>query len=119
VSNVIHLPKRVRPLRKTYQPGAPYEVEREDADSGEIYYHVVDMRPDSYRTVCSKGDDRGHDPFAKHDATEVARGLNLLVQYGLETNMPKPRKTFLDLDEDELPHAPWDERAEQEEEDYE
>lgn len=43
------------------------------------------MRPDSYRTVCYTTDGIGDNPYAKHDAEQIARGLNLLVQYGKET----------------------------------
>jgi len=81
---VIKLKRKVRPLKKTYQPNAPYEVEREDWDNGTIAYHVMDVRPDSYRTVCTTNDDGGCDGYAKHDAEQIARGLNLLVQYGKE-----------------------------------
>lgn len=82
--NVIKLKRKPRPLRKTYQPSAPYEVEREDLDDGTIAYHVADIRPDSYRTVCTVDDDSGQDGYARHDAEQIARGLNLLVQYGKE-----------------------------------
>lgn len=85
MSNVIKLQRKPRPLKKTFQPKAPYEVEREDEDAGGILFHVVDMRPDSYRTVCTFDDLDGENPYAKHDAEQVARGLNMLVQYGLET----------------------------------
>jgi hypothetical protein len=82
--NVVKLKRKPRPLRKTYQPMAPYEVEREDWDNGTIAFHVTDMRPDSYRTVCTMNDDGGSDPYAKHDAEQIAMGLNMLVQYGRE-----------------------------------
>lgn len=85
MGEVLKLRRRPRPLRKTYQPTAPYEVEREDLDDGTIAYHAVDMRPDSYRTVCTIDDDGGNDGYAKHDAEQIVRGLNLLVQYGKET----------------------------------
>lgn len=91
MSNVIKLKRRPRPLRKTYSPTAPYEVEREDEDDGSITYHVVDMRPESYQTICSKNDDRGKDPWAKYYAEQIVRGLNLLVQYGME-KLPKIRE---------------------------
>ena len=54
MSNVIRLRRKPRPLQKTYQPSAPYEVERQDEESGSITYFVADMRPDHYRTVCRK-----------------------------------------------------------------
>ena len=82
MSNIVKMPRKVRPLKKTYQPAAPYVVERVDDDEGDIRYEVVDERPDSYRLVCSTMTDEG---YGKHDAEQIARGLNLLVQYGLET----------------------------------
>lgn len=85
MSNVIQLRRKPRPLKKTYQPNAPYEVEREDQDDGSITYYVSDMRPESYRTVCFSNDDLGRNGFAKFDAEQIVRGLNLLVQYGKET----------------------------------
>ncbi|HMI56397.1 MAG TPA: hypothetical protein VK494_09430 [Gemmatimonadaceae bacterium] len=83
MSNVIRLQRRPRPLRKTYNPMSPYEVEREDQEDGTISFHVADVRPDSYRTVSSCND--WGNPYAKHDAEQIARGLNMLVQYGMET----------------------------------
>ena len=95
MTNIIKLRRKPRPLRATYQPMAPYEVEREDTDSS-IAYHVVDMRPESYRTVVSFHDwEAQPDPWAKHDAEAVARGLNLLVQYGLE-RLPVIKDDFND-----------------------
>ncbi len=91
MSNVLRLKRKPRPLKKAYSATEPYEVEREDQDDGSITYHVADMRPDSYRTVCSKNDDGGQDPWAKYDAQQIARGLNLLVQYGKEV-LPKVRE---------------------------
>lgn len=96
MSNVVKLKRKPRPLRATYQPKAPYEVEREDWDDGTIAYHVADMRPESYRTVCTTTDYEGDNPFAKHDAEQIARGLNLLVQYGKET-LPKVKDDFSDI----------------------
>lgn len=84
MSNVIRLPRKVRPLTKTYQPSAPYVVEREDDDYGGISYDVVDERPESYRLVCTVPDGGA----AKHDAEQIALALNLLVQFGKET-LPK------------------------------
>lgn len=91
MGNVIHLKRRVRPLTKTYSTTTPYEVERQDEESGSITYLVLDMRPDSYRTVSYTNDDCGGNPYAKHDADQIARGLNFLVQCGKET-LPKPRR---------------------------
>jgi hypothetical protein len=97
MSNVITLRRKPRPLRKTYQPLAPYEVEREDQEDGDITFEVTDMRPDSYRRVCWTNDDSGRNPYAKHDAEQIARGLNLLVQYGKET-LPAVRDPEMDMD---------------------
>lgn len=85
MGTVVHLKRKPRPLRKTYQPNAPYEVEREDQDDGTIIFRVADMRPETYRTVCHTSDDMGRNGYAKYDAEQIARGLNLLVQYGKET----------------------------------
>lgn len=82
--NVIRLKRKIRPLTKTYQPDAPYAIEREDEEDGSIRYTVWDYRPDSYRFICATNDMGGEDPDAKRDAELIVRGLNLLVQYGLE-----------------------------------
>lgn len=84
MTNVIKLKRKVRPLRATYQPLSPYVVEREDWDDGTIAYHVADMRPESYRTVCTTNDDGGSDGYAKFDAEQMARALNMMVQLGKE-----------------------------------
>lgn len=88
MSNVIKLRRKPRPLRKIYQPNAPYEVEREDQDDGSITYYVTDVRPDTFRDIAYCNDDMGRNPYAKHDAEQIARGLNMLVQYGME-KLPK------------------------------
>lgn len=101
MSNIIRLPRRPRPLRKTYHPNAPYEVEREDMDDGSISYWVADMRPDTYRTIAHTNDDLGLNPYAKFDAEQMARGLNLLVQYGME-KLPNVReREFEDFDDED------------------
>lgn len=97
MTNVITLKRKPRPLRKTYSPTAPYEVEREDQDNGSIIYWVVDMRPDTYRTLAHTHDDHGRNGFAKFDAEQIARGLNMLVQYGME-KLPKVRDREMDAD---------------------
>jgi hypothetical protein len=84
MAKVIKLVRKVRPLKKTYYPMAPYEVEREDLDDGTIEHHVVDMRPDSYRTVVTTRDYEGDNPYSKFDAEQIVKGLNMLVQYGME-----------------------------------
>jgi len=101
MSNIIRLPRRVRPLRKTYHPMSPYEVEREDMDDGSITYWVTDMRPDTFRTVAHTNDDLGRNGYAKFDAEQIVRGLNLLVQYGKESLPNVKDRVFSDDDADE------------------
>lgn len=91
MSNVIKIKRKPRPLQKTYSPTEPYVVHREDQDDGSISFQVYDERPDSYRFVCATSDDCSGNPYAKHDAEQIARGLNLLVQYGKEI-LPSVRK---------------------------
>lgn len=86
MSNVVRIKRKPRPLQKTYSPTEPYVVRRIDFDDGSITYEIYDERPDSYRFVCGVSE---HDnPIAKHDADQIARGLNLLVQFGKETLPP-------------------------------
>ena len=92
MSNVVKIKRKPRPLTKTYQPAAPYVVHREDTDFGSITYEIYDERPDSYRLVGGTSDDCGGNPYAKFDAEQIVRGLNLLVQYGKET-LPNVRDT--------------------------
>lgn len=84
MAEIIRLPRKPRPLRKTYEPRAPYTVIRQDEEDGSISFIVVDERPDSFRNVCFTNDDIGGNPYAKTDAEQIAAGLNMLVQYGLE-----------------------------------
>lgn len=83
MGDLVSLKRKPRPLRKTYQPTAPYAVERSDDDFS-IRYEVIDERPDTYRIVCFVDDDEGRSGYAKHDAEQIAKGLNMLVQYGME-----------------------------------
>lgn len=92
MTNVVKIKRKPRPLRATYQPNAPYTVERVDWDDSSISFEVHDARPVSYRLVCTTSDDMGGNPYAKHDAEQIARGLNLLVQYGKEV-LPIVRDT--------------------------
>ena len=92
--NVVKIKRKPRPLTRTYQPDAPYTVTREDEEDGSIRYVIFDERPDSYRFICATCDDAGLfdgseeesgiASTAKKDAEMIVRGLNLLVQYGLE-----------------------------------
>lgn len=84
MAEIVKLKRKPRPLKKTYQPDAPYSATRQDQDDGSITYEVFDERPDSYRFICGVSDDYGQNPYAKFDAEQIARGLNMLVQYGLE-----------------------------------
>ena len=84
MSKVVKIKRKVRPLTRTYQPDAPYTVTRDDEEDGSIRYVIFDERPETYRFVCSTNDDGGTDTNARRDAELIARGLNLLVQYGLE-----------------------------------
>ena len=60
------------------------EDQWQDEEDGTIRFEVFDERPDSYRFICATDDGGGTNPYAKHDAELIARGLNLLVQYGME-----------------------------------
>lgn len=81
--------RKPRPLRATYDPLAPYVVERRDNDDGTISFDIMDTRQGSYRFVCST-DDLGN-PMAKHDAEQIVRGLNMLVCMGKE-QLPNVRE---------------------------
>ncbi len=85
MGTITKLPRKPRPLKKTYSPDAPYVVRRQDHDDGEITYEIYDERPDTYRFICGVSDVPGEGGYAKHDADQMVRGLNMLVQYGLET----------------------------------
>ena len=84
MGNVVKIKRKPRPLQKTYSPTAPYVVHREDCEGGSITYEIYDERPGSYRFVCGVSDDCGGNPYAKHDAEQMVRGLNLMVQFGKE-----------------------------------
>lgn len=88
--NVVRFKRRVRPLKKTFEPSKPYVVERHDEEDGAISYEIWDERPDTYRRVCSISencnDDDDADPesdrgLAKRDADLVARALNFMHGY--------------------------------------
>ena len=89
MAEVVRLKRKVRPLTATYQPLAPYVVERHDQDDGSITYEVWDHRPGSYRRLCSVNEwNDSTMATAKHDADQIVRGLNMLVQFGKE-DLPK------------------------------
>lgn len=88
MADLVRLKQKVRPLKTRYFPDAPYTVKREDQDDGTIIYEIHDMRPDSFRTVCSTSDFEGDNPLAKYDAEQIARALNMMVQFGKETLPP-------------------------------
>ena len=85
MGDVYVMKRKPRPLRATYEPDAPYAVTRQDQEDGSISYEIYDERPDSYRFVGATSDDIGGNAYAKHDAEQIVRGLNLLVQYNKET----------------------------------
>ncbi|ARQ01919.1 hypothetical protein [Pseudorhodoplanes sinuspersici] len=69
--------RAIRPLRATYNPDAPYVVDRHDEEDGGIHYEIFDKRPDTYRRLCTISDEfslsRGQ---AKKDAEMIVRALN-------------------------------------------
>jgi hypothetical protein len=91
MADIVRLKRKVRPLTKTYHPDAPYVATRRDQDDGSITFEIFDERPDSYRFVCALSDDMGQNAYAKFDAEQIVRGLNLLVQYGKE-KLPNVRE---------------------------
>lgn len=90
MATVTRLPRKPRPLTKTYQPDAPYVVRREDQEDGSITFEIYDERPGSYRLVCSLSDDGGENAYARHDADQVARALNFMLRLGKE-RLPRVR----------------------------
>lgn len=89
MAEIVKLRRKPRPFRKTYNPPAPYAVERQDEDDGSITYEVWDTRPDSYRRLCLMNDgcDGDEDDLdrrpstAKADAELIAAALNFRHQY--------------------------------------
>lgn len=100
MDNVLKLKREPRPLKKTYQPMAPYVAERCDDDFS-VCYEVMDERPESYRRVCVIDDDEGRNGYAKHDAEQIARALNLMVQFGKETLPKVTDRDDLDTESDD------------------
>lgn len=82
---VVKLKRKPRPLKRTFNPTAPYVVERHDQEDGSITYEVWDYRPESYRRICSINEynDSSYGT-AKWDAENTVAALNLRVQYGME-----------------------------------
>jgi hypothetical protein len=76
-----------KPLTKRYSTTHPYVVERHDEEDGSITYEVWDLRPNSYRRLCSisehydsetySDEDRRPQHCAKSDAEMIVRALNL------------------------------------------
>lgn len=86
--NVVRLPRKPRPLRKTYDPARPFVVERHDEDDGAINYEIWDHRPDTYRRLCTVTEDPVEDEEpcedrgrAMRDADLIVRALNFLHGY--------------------------------------
>jgi len=96
----LHGKPKPRPLRKTFDPVAPYVVERID-DEYSITYEVNDERPGSFRRVCVVDDDEGRAGYAKHDAEQIARALNFMLQIGKEILPNVPDRDDVDLSEDD------------------
>lgn len=90
MAEIVKLKRKPRTLQKTYAPQAPYTVERVDGDDGDIAFEIMDERPGSYRIVARTSDEFGENAYAKHDAEQIARALNMMVQLGKETlpNVP-------------------------------
>jgi hypothetical protein len=83
MGSVLNFRRRPRALRKTYDPAAPYRVERIDHESGSCTYEIMDTRPESYRIVGfifedEDGVDRGQ---AMKDADLIVRALNFHHAY--------------------------------------
>lgn len=91
--NVVHIRRKPRPLRKTYNPSQPFVVERQDQEDGSIQYEIWDQRPDSYRRLATVSEDyvdyddedfnaeppdRGQ---SMKDAELIARALNFMNGY--------------------------------------
>lgn len=83
MNNILPLKRKPRPLRKTYDPNAPYIVVKQDNDDEEntITYEVMDSRPDTYRIVCFVHEDPEERGQAKQDAELIAHALNFHHQY--------------------------------------
>lgn len=91
MSNVVRIPRKVRPLRKTYSPSAPFVVNRQDQEDGSIQYEIWDERPDSYRRLCTVAEDYNDDSAedgdpdrgqSMKDADLIARALNFYHSVG-------------------------------------
>lgn len=67
----------IRPLRATYNPDAPYVVERHEDEEGGIQYEIIDKRPDTYRRLCTISDEFSVTRAqAKRDADMIVCALN-------------------------------------------
>ncbi len=55
----------------------PFRVERHDIEGGAISYEIWDYFPGTYHRLCTLDD--FDNPYAKHDAELIAKGLNALV----------------------------------------
>lgn len=87
--NVVRIKRKVRPLKKTYDPAMPFVVERHDQEDGSIHYEIWDHRQDSYRRLCTVAEDYNDDSEdgspdrgqSKTDADLIARALNFMNGY--------------------------------------
>lgn len=89
MTNVVHLKRKVRPLKKTYDPNRPFVIERHDKDDGSIEYEIWDYRPDTYHRLCTIAEEPVDDDFdqedrgqALRDATMVCAALNMYRDLG-------------------------------------
>lgn len=82
--------KTVRPLEKTYDPYAPFVVERHDQEDGSFHYEIWDTRPEYYRRLCnvyepavadteSEGPEDWDRGQAKKDAELIVTALNRYI----------------------------------------
>lgn len=76
----------VRPLTKTYDPQNPFVVERHDQEDGSIQYEIWDVRPETYRRLCTVAEDYNDDSEdgspdrgqTKKDADMIVTALNMV-----------------------------------------
>ena len=89
MTSVVRIKRKVRPLQKTYDPAAPFVVERHDQEDGAIHYEIWDERQDSYRRLCTVMEDYNDDSEdgspergqSLKDANLIARALNFMHGY--------------------------------------
>lgn len=92
----VNFRRRVRPLKKSYDPERPFVYVRNDEEDGSCSYDIWDTRPESAHMLCTvfepfvedtryddlddiKNDGRGR---ALMDAIRIVNSLNLAHQLG-------------------------------------